>query len=284
MQVFYLSVASGSQKRTVEALDYPYVLVNFLTKTNTPPKSAKVLFVDSGGFHSSFVHGGYNKSDAEYLHFVRKTKADYFALRDYPCEPQILKKHNVTVKDQILRTVNHHIKLLDLAKKYELSAKPIPVIQGWEIGDYLFCLDKFREHGLIGNGFDYIAIGSLCRRHATTFVDKCLSEMDKVVDKLSEALGIFIWFDWDADEIEIKIDRILPDEDDEDWIFSYVLRCKVYANPSSLENINEDDFLFESETIAGLREEWRRSNELFRKIWLKRDIPAFFEGDSDETA
>jgi len=116
------------------------------------------------------------------------------------------------------------------------------------------------------------------------FVDKCLSEMDKVVDKLSEALGIFIWFDWDADEIEIKIDRILPDEDDEDWIFSYVLRCKVYANPSSLENINEDDFLFEPETIVGLREEWRCSNELFRKIWLKRDIPAFFEGDSYEKA
>jgi len=173
VEVFFLSVASGTQKKTAEALNYPHILVNFMTKSNTPPR-CETLFVDSGGFPSSFIYNGYNKTDLEYLHFVKKTKATFFALRDYPCEPQILQKHNTTAKNQILRTVEHHIKLLDLLDYYDLSAKPIPVIQGWEIGDYLFCIDLFREHGLIGNGFDYIAIGSLCRRNATTQIRKII--------------------------------------------------------------------------------------------------------------
>ncbi len=182
VKIFYLSIASGTQKRTAEALGYPYILVNFMTKSNNPPSCSKILFVDSGGFPSSFIHNGYNKSDSEYLHFVKKTKATYFALRDYPCEPQILQKYNVTVRDQILRTVEHHIKLLDLLSNYDLSAKPIPVIQGWEIEEYLFCLDEFREHGLIS---EYMAIGSLCRRNATTQIRKIiLTVRDELKDSI----------------------------------------------------------------------------------------------------
>lgn len=172
--IFFMSVASGTQKRVVEALNYPYVLVNFMTKCNNPPTCSKTLFVDSGGFPSSFLYNGYNRSDDEYLYFVKKSNAAYFALRDYPCEPQILKKYDVTAKDQILRTVNHHIKLLDLIEDFDISAKPVPVIQGWEIDDYLFCIDIFREHGLIENGFDYVAIGSLCRRHAIHQIRKII--------------------------------------------------------------------------------------------------------------
>lgn len=179
MEIFYLSVASGTQRKVAESLNYPYVLVNFMTKNNKPPRCAKVLFVDSGGFSSSFICNGYNKSDREYLYFVKKTKAKYFALRDYPCEPQILRKYNVTVKDQILRTLDNHIKLLDLLEDYLLKAKPVPVLQGWEVEDYLFCIDLFREHGLVGNGFDYIAIGSLCRKNTTTQIKKIILTIRK---------------------------------------------------------------------------------------------------------
>lgn len=72
---------------------------------------------------------------------------------------------------KILRTVNHHIKLLDLIEKYDISAKPIPVLQGWEVEDFLFCLDLFKEHALIS---DYMAIGSLCRRNAVTDIRKII--------------------------------------------------------------------------------------------------------------
>jgi len=169
MEIFYLDIASGSQCKVCQMLKYPYILINFMTKNSSyyakiARTFARILLIDSGGFPSSFIHNGYNRSDHEYLYFVRKVRADYFVLRDYPCEPQILQKFNITAKDQIHRTLEHHIKLLELYEQLEIKAQPIPVIQGWEIQDYLYCIDLFKEHGLI-NRFNYIAIGSTCRRH-----------------------------------------------------------------------------------------------------------------------
>ena len=169
LKIFYLSPASGTQCRVCRVLRYPYILVNFMTKNSsyyakTARTFANILLIDSGGFPSSFIHNGYDRSDLEYLHFVRKVRADYFVLRDYPCEPQILQKYSVTAKDQIHRTLEHHLELLELYERLEIKAQPIPVIQGWEIDDYIYCIDLFKEHGLIDR-FDYIAIGSTCRRY-----------------------------------------------------------------------------------------------------------------------
>jgi len=150
-------------RRVVETLRYPYILINHSTQKNTPPKCARVLFVDCGGFSGSLLHNRYTTSDEEYLTFVRKHHADFFALRDYPCEPQILRKHNLTVREQIDRTVDHHLRLLDLYEDYTMSAVPVPVLQGWKVRDYLCCLDEFNDYGFLSRG--YLAIGTLCRRH-----------------------------------------------------------------------------------------------------------------------
>ncbi|MDD5435352.1 MAG: hypothetical protein PH343_07985 [Nitrospira sp.] len=162
MEKFYLSLAAGSQIKTARTLKYPNILINFMTKTNRPPKYPyENLFIDSGGFFSSLRNGRYTKTDAEYLEYLEKVKPDFFALRDYPCEPELLKKHNRTVFDHIKMTVEHHCMLLDMLSEYDTGAVPIPVIQGWEVSDYLHCIDLFRERGLIK---DYMAIGSVCRR------------------------------------------------------------------------------------------------------------------------
>ena len=200
MRLFFFSVASGSQKRAVEEIGYPYVLVNFMTEKNKPPSCARVLFVDSGGFHSSLNSNRYTKTDEEYFRFVAETGAEFFALRDYPCEPQILEKHGLTVKDQISRTLEHHIKLLDMLDEYGVQAEPVSVLQGWEVEDYMFCIDVFREHGLIDG---YVGIGSLCRRNATSQIRKIiLAVRDELKDsvkihcfgtKLSVLNDIAVW-------------------------------------------------------------------------------------------
>lgn len=165
MEKFYLSLAAGSQIKTARTLKYPNILINFMTKTNRPPKYAyESLFIDSGGFYSSMITGGYTKTDEEYLQFIEKNMPEYFALRDYPCEPQLLKKHNLTIKENIQRTVDNHLTLLDLLPKYQIISEAIPVIQGWVKEDYLDCIDAFNDQGLISN---YMAIGSVCRRTAT---------------------------------------------------------------------------------------------------------------------
>jgi len=200
VEIFFLSPASGTQIKVVSELRYPYILINFMTKNSKYVPSAEILFVDSGGFPSSFLYNGYNRTDLEYLHFVRKTKANLFALRDYPCEPQILQKYNVTAKDQIHRTLEHHIKLLELSERLEVKAKPIPVIQGWELEDYYYCIDLFREHGLIT---DYMAIGSLCRRNATKQIQQIIIKVRQELPawvklhafgvKLSALKNIVVW-------------------------------------------------------------------------------------------
>jgi len=168
MEKFYLSLASGSQRKTARVMKYPNILINFMTKQNTPPKySYETLFIDSGGFYSSMLSGKYTKSDDEYLQFIEKVVPEYFALRDFPCEPQLLKKYNLTAKQNIQRTVDNHIALLDRIQNYCINSEPVPVIQGWIKEDYLECIDTFKEQGLMSN---YMAIGSVCRRASVSII------------------------------------------------------------------------------------------------------------------
>ena len=148
--IFYFSLASGSQVKTAREKQYPYILINYQTKVASSFKRLrhhKSIFVDCGGFSSSLIAGGYRTSDEEYLGFVEKVEADFFALRDYPCEPEILKKWSRSVKEHIEMTVENHIKLLDMCNGIEGTA--VPVIQGWIVEDYLYCIDRFKEQGLI---------------------------------------------------------------------------------------------------------------------------------------
>jgi len=162
MKKLYFSLAAGSQRKTARILNYPDILISFMTRTNSPPKyNYQSLFIDSGGFYSSMRSGKYTKPDREYLEFIEKVQPEFFALRDYPCEPQLLKKHDLTAKQNIQRTVDNHIVLMDLLSEYQIISQPVPVIQGWQKEDYLNCIDAFNDAGLLS---DYMAIGSVCRR------------------------------------------------------------------------------------------------------------------------
>ena len=177
MEKLYFSLAAGSQIKTARIMEYPYILINFMTQTNTPPKyQYESLFIDCGGFHSSMKHRYYTKSDVEYLNYIQKWQPDFFALRDYPCEPELLKKHDLTATDQIHKTLSNHIRLLDTPHLNDIKGTPIPVIQGWKLEDYLYCIDLYREHDLIT---DYMAVGSVCRRGSQKQITKIISTIHR---------------------------------------------------------------------------------------------------------
>jgi hypothetical protein len=121
-----------------------------------PPNTDK-FFIDSGGYQFINKYGEYPFSPQEYVEYVDKLSPDMFAVMDHPCEKQVLDKHNVTVKEQIHRTIDNHINILELEPKTKL----IPVIQGWKPEDYIYCIDVMKEHDLLS---DYVAVGSLCTR------------------------------------------------------------------------------------------------------------------------
>jgi len=182
MKKFYLSIASGSQMATAVKFRFQDVLINHQSKMSLSFKRREFhdsVFVDCGGFSSSLIRGGYRTSDEDYLSYVQRIGADLFSLRDYPCEPTILQKWGRTAVEHIEMTVDHHISLLERCN--DLKAEPVGVLQGWSIKDYLYCLDRFREQGLI---LKRMAIGSICRRGSQSVTRKIVYTLSRELNNV----------------------------------------------------------------------------------------------------
>lgn len=160
---FYFGAASGSARKALRELQEPNVMLNYATKLNQPWYGIEQLFIDSGGYSFILGKGEYETTDAAYLDYVAEHDPDWFALRDYPCEPAVLDAHDRTVADHQHMTTGRHIDLLDALEDRSLAARPVAVVQGWTPQQYVEHLDALRDHGLLT---DRVAIGSVCGRDA----------------------------------------------------------------------------------------------------------------------
>lgn len=159
---FYFGAASGSSRKALRQLEEPNVMLNYATKNNRPWDGIERLFIDSGGYSFMKGMGEYETTDSEYLDFVERHEPEIFALRDYPCEPDVLSEHGRTVDDHQQRTLARHIHLHDLLDNSAVESRPLAVLQGWRLHEYLECIDLFRDHGVLT---DRVGIGSVCRRN-----------------------------------------------------------------------------------------------------------------------
>lgn len=139
-------------------------MISHATKHNKPFDGDYNLFVDCGGYHHMMNGAGeYQDSNEDYLQFLLKHRPHLYALRDYPCEPDLLSELGRTVEDQQKRTLDRHRELLNEVSGHSLADNAVSVVQGWTVGQYLSHLDMLRDHGCLT---DYVAIGSVCRRGA----------------------------------------------------------------------------------------------------------------------
>ena len=130
----------------------------------------KGLFLeDSAGFTELSEHGRYSFNITEYIQNVKTFAPDLFASMDWMCEPSILQKTGLTVKEHIRRTVENSQEII--TKYPELEGRFLPVIQGWEIKEYLECIDLYEKLGIIQ---PYMAIGSICRRGSPKLISKVI--------------------------------------------------------------------------------------------------------------
>lgn len=153
---------------------------------NTLPKHDN-LFIDSGGFNVIKRWGVFPFSVDEYLDFVRQYNPSMFAVMDYPCEPELgsRPKHLKTNRERIEETIKNTSEIID---KWDDESKPIPVIQGYTRSEYLYCIDRLRDQGLIT---DYMAVGSLCVRKRITEIRGVLRMIKKELPKTRlHAFGI----------------------------------------------------------------------------------------------
>lgn len=132
--------------------------------------------LDSGGFTELTLHGRWTIPAEDYAAAVTSYRdsigsLDFAAPQDWMCEPVILDRTGLSVRDHQERTVANYLDLRRLAPDLPV----IPVIQGWTLPDYLRCVDLYRQAGVDLAALPRVGLGSVCRRQSTAEIAAIIS-------------------------------------------------------------------------------------------------------------
>jgi hypothetical protein len=154
----------------------------FLTQTDVPLFVSRRRFagrkkmpvargrwaLDSGAFTEIKDFGAWTIGPQEYADQVRRISRevggmDWAAIQDWMCEPPMLLKTGLTIKEHQARTVRSYLDLQNIAPEIPW----VPVLQGWAKDDYLDHLDQYAASGVDLTTLETVGLGSVCRRQAT---------------------------------------------------------------------------------------------------------------------
>jgi len=124
--------------------------------------------LDSGGFTELSMHGRWITPAHAYAEAVARYAAevgrlDFAAPQDWMCEPFILARTGLSVAGHQERTVASYLELRRLAPGLPF----IPVLQGWDLADYLRCARLYAAAGIDLATVPLTGLGSVCRRQST---------------------------------------------------------------------------------------------------------------------
>lgn len=153
-----------------------------LCKRKSPLQTNGIWAVDSGGFSELNLYGRWTIDEEQYVEelklFNRAEGLQWAAQMDWMCEPWILEKTGLTVQDHQRKTVRNFQKL----RSMECPVHIIPVLQGWNVDEYVEHVFMFREVGFDLRNEPLVGIGSVCRRQGT-------AEIESIVKRIHE-MGI----------------------------------------------------------------------------------------------
>jgi len=162
---FYLGTHKPSW---LSVLDVPaFVSRRRLVERRALPRARSPWSLDSGGFSELTLFGDWRTSPAEYVADVRRFREEvgnlrWAAIQDWMCEPFMLAKTGLTVADHQRRTTDNYAELLDRAPELPWT----PVLQGWNVGQYLDHADDYERRGLPLRD-RVVGLGSVCRRQSS---------------------------------------------------------------------------------------------------------------------
>ncbi len=144
------------------------------------PVAATVWALDSGGFTELATFGtwSHGPTPAQYVAHVRRYvdhvgRLAWAAPQDWMCEPWVVRRTGLSVAEHLRRTVDNYLRLRDLAPDLPF----IPVVQGWQISDYLHCVDLYTAAGVDLTAAPVVGLGSVCRRQATGEAEAIVTEL-----------------------------------------------------------------------------------------------------------
>lgn len=132
------------------------------------PVAAGSWSLDSGGFSELSLYGAWQTSLRKYVLEVDRANDEigglqWAAQQDWMCEPFIIQKTGLSIPIHQRNTVENYLELMSVA-----PALPwVPVLQGFELNDYLQHDDMFRSAGVHLSRLPLVGIGSVCRRQHT---------------------------------------------------------------------------------------------------------------------
>lgn len=129
------------------------------------PKARGPWALDSGGFSEIAAHGRWTVSAQKFADHANKWAAEignleWCAPQDWMCEPVMLARTRLTVRQHQIRTTDSYFAL-------RRALPVIPVLQGWTLDDYLWHAEVYESAGIDLAGLPLVGVGSVCRRQGT---------------------------------------------------------------------------------------------------------------------
>jgi hypothetical protein len=142
----------------------------------TLPVARASWALDSGAFSELAQYGGWRLAPEQYVAAVRRFRDEigklaWAAPQDWMSEPAIIAKTGLSVHEHQRRTVENFLLLRAMAPDLPF----IPVVQGWELADYLRCVELYATAGIDLTAEPLVGLGSVCRRQATSEVGEIVT-------------------------------------------------------------------------------------------------------------
>jgi hypothetical protein len=140
-----------------------------LGKLKKLPRARCIWGLDSGGFSELSMFGTWKITPQKYVREVRRFSSEignlrWAAVQDWMCEPFVLSKTGLSVTEHQKRTIDSYKELCDLVPEIPW----LPVLQGYELPDYLRHLDMYESEGIDLVKAPLVGMGSMCWRQHTS--------------------------------------------------------------------------------------------------------------------
>lgn len=116
--------------------------------------------MDSGGFTMLLNHGRFVLSESDYLECLARHNPPRAFCQDWMCEPFILEKTGLTVRDHQERTLASYLSLSSIDNRIS------PVLQGWTPSDYAVHADMYQREGV--DMSQVFGLGTVCSRNGSS--------------------------------------------------------------------------------------------------------------------
>lgn len=152
--------------------------VTLRARRTTFPRARTSWALDSGGFSELDRHSRFVTTPEEYVDAVRRYESELGGLewaspQDWMCEPWMIEKTGLSIEAHQERTVENLLLLRELAPEVRWT----PVVQGWEIDDYVTCVGLYLEAGIDLRDEPLVGVGSVCRRQSTDGIGEIFSKL-----------------------------------------------------------------------------------------------------------